>query len=104
MFKNCTDCPMGKVFCDEAVPMQYALDLIIRQQTEIESLKKAYEIYEESSGLKWAKTEAYKEFAERLKEKTKYAKQIPAGEYFVAVDVEDINNLVKELTEVSNEN
>lgn len=36
------------------------------------------------------------EFAETLKEKSKYAKQIPAGEYFEAVDVEDINNLVKE--------
>lgn len=46
--------------------------------------------------IELAKIEAVEEFAETLKEKSKYAKQIPAGEYFEAVDVEDVNNLVKE--------
>lgn len=46
--------------------------------------------------IELAKIEAVEEFTETLKEKSKYAKQIPAGEYFEAVDVEDVNNLVKE--------
>lgn len=46
--------------------------------------------------IRLSEIKAVEEFAETLKEKSKYAKQIPAGEYFEAVDVEDINNLVKE--------
>ena len=71
------------------------LDLINRQQTEIENLKKSYEIYEESSGLKWAKSKAIKEFAERLKEKSWQG----MWEIVAHVDVDDIDNLVKEMTE-----
>ena len=92
---------MGKLLCDEAVPMQYALDLINRQQTEIENLKKAYEIYEESSGLKWAKAEAIKEFAERLKHGKYY--DLNYCEWVVEVGVSEIDNLVKEMTEGNNE-
>ena len=79
--------------------LERAFDLIKRQQMEIENLKKSYEIYEETSGLKWAKAEAIKEFAERLKKKrwlTNYAAWV--------VSVDDIHKLVKEMTEVSNEN
>ena len=42
-----------------------------------------------------AKAEAIKEFAERLKEKSEYYSDLP----FKTVHVEDIDNLVKEMTE-----
>ena len=38
------------------------------RDAEIERLKEAYLVYEETTGLKQAKSEAYKEFAERLKQ------------------------------------
>ena len=77
------------------------LDLIKRQQAEIESLKKAYEIYEESSGLKWAKAEAIKEFADRLKHGQYY--DLNYCEWVVEVGVSEIDDLVKEMTEVKDD-
>lgn len=71
------------------------LDLINRQKAEIERLKEAYAVYEETTGLKWARAEAIKEFAKRLKKKA-------SGGFWYEhtyVDVEDIDNLVKEMTE-----
>ena len=41
------------------------------QKAEIERLKEAYLVYEETTGLKQAKAEAIKEFAERLKKEFK---------------------------------
>ena len=35
---DCSNCPQGKMFCSDAVPMQYAIDLINRQKAEIEAL------------------------------------------------------------------
>ena len=73
-------------------------DEIAEQKAEIEKLKKSYEIYEESSGLKWAKAEAIKEFAERLREKSIFLED--EERYFgYAVKVEDIDDTLKELTE-----
>ena len=68
---------------------------------EVENAKKLYEhklnnVIDCNYCIDLAKIEILEEFVEALKEKSKYAKQIPAGEYFEAVDVEDINNLVKE--------
>lgn len=95
-----------------------ALDLINRQKAEIERLKvelkamrgaansykaeverlrEAYALYEETTGLKWARAEAIKEFAERLKEG--YA---PSGDFgdplVLTVTAKWIDNLVKEMT------
>ena len=79
-----------------------------RYAKEIERLNNYLDCYNYVFGdvrprIQEIKSEAYKEFAERLKEKSVYAKQIPEGEYFVAVDEEDIDNLVKEMAEGKNE-
>ena len=82
-------------------------DLINRQKTEIERLKECPKCIYEYDGntteyciqgpcsnfktVEQIKSEAYKEFAEKLKEKT-----LPLPKYD-CVDVEDIDNLVKEL-------
>ena len=72
-----------------------------RLKAEIEDLKKSYEIYEESSGLKWAKAEAIKEFTERLKEN--FETYTDAEESNALYVRSLIDNLVKEMTEGSNE-
>lgn len=68
------------------------VDLINRLEAENERLKEAYAVYEETSGLKKAKTEAYKEFAERLK----VYLLLHYGEIY-GVLLESIDNLLKEL-------
>ena len=67
-----------------------------RLKAEIENLKKSYEIYEETSGLKWAKAEAIKEFAEE------FEKRCIARGIYPAVIKNILKNLLKELTEGSN--
>lgn len=87
------------------------LDLIKRQQAEIERLKMEREAFDDAIyplpfktdfdiAIETAKSEAYKEFAERLKIKCGCVPQY----HFNILQVEfEINNLVKELTEeVSN--
>lgn len=101
MFKNCTDCPMGKVFCDEAVPMQYALDLIIRQQTEIEEQDQAIiNVLHRMKQIRIeAKAEAIKKFAERLKEYRYTSSDWSHGEHPMVVEWDDVENVIWELTE-----
>lgn len=106
--RGCTDyCPyVGKISCAFDLRKD-ALDLINRQQAEIERLEG--ELIEERTrrenavnAYHEAKIEAIKEFAERLKEllkkKRKKAQSLLAksqyGECILAVD-----NLVKEMTE-----
>ena len=57
------------------------------------------EICEEASGLKWAKAEAVKEFAERLKEKLKEECSPRVYSFFEEL----IDNLVKEMTVEEND-
>jgi 3-methyladenine DNA glycosylase/8-oxoguanine DNA glycosylase len=71
----------------------YALDLINRQRAEIERLKEAYAVYEEISGLKRAKAEAIKEFAERVIDLIYEADDVNTLTQW------QIRDLVKELTE-----
>ena len=74
---------------------------MIRGKTEtISKLKEQIEYWQRGYNnlrqeLKTARTEAIKEFAERLKE---FQKPVCFDEAFIAVDVEDIDRLVKELT------
>lgn len=84
---ECTSCSLNKMFCSDTVAIEYALELINRQQAEIERLKKhntevAYKHY----------NDGIKEFAERLKDKS-----LTKWDYHEAVDVEEIDNLVKEM-------
>lgn len=102
----------GKVHsCGQTIAL-HALDLIKRQQEEIESLEADYEnVYKQAAAdllasiadggtsCEWCidkhRAEAVREFAKRLKEKatsTFYEER----KY---VDTEDIDNLVKEMTE-----
>ena len=78
-----------------------ALDLIKRQKAEIGRLqdelhRAKVEISKHFDYMDEAKSEAIKEFAERLKEKS----WIGMWETVAHVDVDEIDNLVKEMTEV----
>lgn len=82
--ENCKECPLCSQDCLDIDPCELALDLINRQQAVIERLKEGLasknleysllerERAEDISGfvydLKFARAEAIKEFAERLKE------------------------------------
>lgn len=75
-----------------------ALDLIIHQKTEIETLKEF--IVEISRCDKEIKSESVKEFAEKLKEKISDCHIVNDGEYcgFDCGDVHEcINNILKEI-------
>lgn len=86
--------------------MKNALELIKRQKTENEELRERISYLEESidcsrkeynqllQKLQQAKSEAIKEFAERLK------KRFYLLNGRCVVDIPQINNLVKEMTEV----
>ena len=91
---DCSICPYNdEGFCNLNA-LKEALDLINRQQKDksalVEHLKKA------RRQLKTAKSEARKEFAERLKEKQEYYETSEGYQSFI-VDVKDIDNLLKEM-------
>ena len=94
------ECDTGKY---EKVIADNVLDLINRQKKEIEELRKGFTAdadYFASEYDKNIKAEAIKEFAERLKIKVEY------GEFYDTTDdyimtVEHIDDLVKQMTEVS---
>lgn len=106
---DCDNCPNEKT-CDEIDVVSSAIDLINRQRSEIERLqRKVLMLYPEGSPCSMQvevsdrlereiKHEAIKEFAERLKEKA-----MTKWDYADAVDVDDIDNLVKVMTEVEND-
>ena len=112
------ECPLLKMsFCKNYL-MKQSLDLINRQKAEIERLKRKLVGYEPSidSGLfsqmlleqkekaeafekKWkaeVKSEAYREFAERLRKKSRL-KTVGHGEVASMLDEYEIDNLLKEL-------
>ena len=118
---NCSECEYQKALpfpsC-RRMCAKNALDLITRQQAEIERLKECPKCVYEYDGevmeycvqgacpnfktVEQIKSEAVKEFAERLKEKSFQS----FGNYGITrdvVEVCDIDNLIKEMTEV-NEN
>ena len=63
------DCDMNKQ-CGSCMIrcVKQTIEMARKQQAEIERLKESYIAYEETTGLKQAKAEAVKEFAERLKD------------------------------------
>ena len=118
--RNCDDCSMhGKAGCIEVLP-EFALDLIERQKSEIEKLKEenssiryCYETaksYNESIAKNCgemckskAKSEAIKEFSERLENALNNCETIGDRDNiaYITSDVHDIvNDLVKVMTEV----
>lgn len=96
---DCDNCPcVGECWNVN----KYAIDLINRQKAEIESLKEAYAIYEETTGLKLARAETIKEFAERVKDIVDEPALIRGRVIDIIIDT--IDNLVKEMTGEDNGN
>lgn len=96
---NCSECTYQKVLPFPSCRMmcaKNALDLINRQKSEIERYLHSIKLLENDVAI--AKSEAIKEFAERLKKK-----KIQSTLDNRICTMEMINNLVKEMTEV-NEN
>jgi hypothetical protein len=123
---KCKECPCyknieGEMRCTE-IDEEEILDLINRQQAEIEELKTLCDMQDKImleqkvileaindefnplpfetdfyKAIKTAKTEAIKEFAERLNKHSVYADDYDC----FMVSTESIDNLVKEMTEVS---
>ena len=109
--EDCVTCESFEK-CNEFLLTENTLDLINRQQAEIDRLnaenmltmseRNAFRnsFYEVSKQLKHAKSESIKEFAERLKENITNAIDTyynsNGGGYYLAEDViDDIDNLVK---------
>ena len=108
-FRPCEECPLHKTgyfsktrnVC-RAKLIQEAFDLLERYKEANEQWKEEANIYqnlwcEAERDAQTVKNEAIKEFAERLKEEALYP--YPDSETKI-VDVDDIDNLVKEMTEV----
>jgi hypothetical protein len=110
---RCRECTMDEEgFCEEEL-QDLVLDLINRQKAEIDKLKGSTivsNIMESQRIKREAKAEAYKEFAEKLKEKLGYYHTISDGEYcgfdcgdiheciFDCGDIHEcIDNLLKEM-------
>ena len=107
---TCYECPFytATAKCTEDL-RDSVLNLIMRQKAEIEGLQERISYLEESidcsrkeynkllQKLQQAKSEAIKEFAEKLKKRF----YLSAGR--CVVDVYHIDNLVKEMTEGNNE-
>ena len=100
----CYECPYSET---ENCAIEFAkdtFDLVSRQQAKIERQRellemadKAMKIANENANLmceqyKRAKVEAIEEFVERLKDKS-----LTKWDYHDAVDIEEIDNLVKEM-------
>ena len=121
--QNCTSCkfepteyPKGTVGCCDEL-MKNAIDLIKRQQAEIERLKNVppfatvvfdkndiRNILAEKFGdiettIKEMRSEAITEFVERLKRKSELLAPSVYAIPYRAVSVEDIDMLAKEMTE-----
>ena len=90
---SCAECAYHKKYrfaeCRKQVAKD-ALDLITRQQAEIERLTK--ETMNMSVTIETCQSEAIKEFAERLKKR-----QVRICDCFEGVSIIDIDNLVKEM-------
>ena len=104
---GCGTCPefdnghSDKAECELSL-LRKTVDLINRQKAEIERLQKQLKegIDLSDDVFKIVKTEAYKEFAERLKEST-FFMQDEDGFDVSVVYVSDIDRTLKELSEVS---
>ena len=124
----CDDCPVGESDMCFDFLKGYALDIINRQkakieelqgtlkfvrgtvarlletsdkqQAKIEKLKEAYAVYEETTGLKQVRSDAIREFAERLKAVKYQSSDWSRGEHPYVVEEADINEiLLEEMTE-----
>ena len=108
---TCVCCPFGRTAnCNQLEGL--ALDLVNRQQAEIERLKEMVgEVIIPARGggktaflmlrIKAFQAEAIREFAEKLKDQSEWHSCRERSFDYICLD--DIDNLVKEMTEDSNE-
>ena len=97
---SCWDCPLKNTECIHFDKLKETLDLINRQKAEIERLEKdskrlkkvEMQLDDAMKMYNVIKAEAYKEFAERLKENS-----IATFSWNGVVMVDDIENLLKEM-------
>lgn len=108
--RNCNECKIrnckwGTCNCSQ-ITANAALDLINRQKAEIEKLKGSTivsNIMESQKIKREAKTEAYKEFAEKIKKSIKenvdeaWHRDDGNGIYDAEYVLDDIDNLLKEM-------
>lgn len=100
--RNCNECKIrncrwGTCNCSQ-ITANAALDLINRQEAEIEKLKGSTivsNVMESQRIKREAKAEAYKEFAERLNEEAQIADCFDS--YNMVVGTHFIDNLLKEM-------
>lgn len=97
------------VICEECTSKlaKDALDLIKRQQAEIEQWKEEANRYQNlwcdaEKDISNARIEAQKDFAERLKEHM-CSYDLPNYHYFKAVDEDTLDEVLKEMTEVKDD-
>lgn len=111
---KCTECAFNHTYKCTHNMLNATLDLINRQQAEIERLNEKITTKDESNyyfmgqlrtareELQTAKHEAIKEFAEKLRKKCH--NYYPSMDSYCvsryAVEIADVDNLVKEMTEV----
>lgn len=93
---------------ETAICLEHSIDEINRQKAEIERLQQKYELSEAereanvkgfTETLKTVRAEAIKEFAERAKMLKCHYSETEYTFDFDGVTVDDIDNLVKEMTE-----
>lgn len=100
---NAEDCVSCEMFgcCEEIILTERVLDLINRQKAEIERLNKKVEelsdVLSDTIRIRYAeaKTEAYKEFAERLKQSTVTA--VVGNEIYAVATSKGVDNILKEM-------
>ena len=107
-YENCNECPYSTdtLSCERLKLLEDSLDLINSLKAEIERLKKEVSVARDAyisiqDRYEHTKTEAYKEFAKRLKNKIKtecnpYGK--PTYDYDTSISIMNyMDNLLKEM-------
>ena len=107
-YENCNECPYSTdtLSCERLKLLEDSLDLINRQKAEIERLKKEVSVARDAyisiqDRYEHTKTEAYKEFAERLNEGAQIADCFDS--YNMVVGTHFIDNLLKEMVGEEND-
>ena len=101
-YENCNECPYSTdtLSCERLKLLEDSLDLINSLKAEIERLKKEVSVARDAyisiqDRYEHTKTEAYKEFAERLNEGAQIADCFDS--YNMVVGTHFIDNLLKEM-------
>ena len=110
---ECRDCPFYEQCENDELLETYALDLINRQKAEIERLTAERDVLKgwerllkaeaHAPIIKKAKSEAIKEFAERLKERKYVSSDWSHGEHPFVVEEVDIDEVLDEMMEENDE-